>query len=327
MTNYYLGIDIGASKSHALIADETGRALGFGKAGSGNYEVIGYDGFQKVLHQITDEALVTAGVSKAQIKGAGYGVAGYDWEIDYSPILKITQTLSLDVPYAIVNDAVIGLLAGTSAGWGVSVVAGTSCNCRGRDAYGREGRVTGCGPNFGEYGGGYELVTKAIKAVSRAWSLRGPQTSITQAFIHYVGAADAEDLLQGLSRHRYRLPSSASLLVFDAALNGDQVAQDLLRWSGRELGNLAVGVIRQLELEALDFEVVLAGNYYKGSPLVVETMQEVIYAVAPKAQMVHLTAPPVVGALLLAMESASLDYLSVRDLLIETTSSLLDSSA
>ena len=33
MTRYYLGVDIGATKSHALIADETGRVVGFGAAG------------------------------------------------------------------------------------------------------------------------------------------------------------------------------------------------------------------------------------------------------------------------------------------------------
>ena len=30
---YFLGIDIGGTKSHALIADEEGRAVGFGQAG------------------------------------------------------------------------------------------------------------------------------------------------------------------------------------------------------------------------------------------------------------------------------------------------------
>ena len=33
MTRYFLGVDVGATKSHALIADETGRAVGFGPPG------------------------------------------------------------------------------------------------------------------------------------------------------------------------------------------------------------------------------------------------------------------------------------------------------
>ena len=34
---YFLGVDIGATKSHALIVAENGRAVGFGQGGSGYY--------------------------------------------------------------------------------------------------------------------------------------------------------------------------------------------------------------------------------------------------------------------------------------------------
>jgi len=46
---YYLGIDVGATKTHALIADEAGRCRGFGAAGPGSYQSIGYDGLARVL--------------------------------------------------------------------------------------------------------------------------------------------------------------------------------------------------------------------------------------------------------------------------------------
>lgn len=41
VTKYFLGVDIGGTKSHALVADETGQALGLGVGGAGNYEVVG----------------------------------------------------------------------------------------------------------------------------------------------------------------------------------------------------------------------------------------------------------------------------------------------
>ena len=44
MTRCFVGVDIGATKSHALVADEEGRAVGFGTAGPGSYEVIGWEG-------------------------------------------------------------------------------------------------------------------------------------------------------------------------------------------------------------------------------------------------------------------------------------------
>ena len=76
---YFLGVDTGATKSHALIADECGRALGFGESGPGNYEAVGWDGMRQALHTITHQALASAGIAREQITGAGFGIAGYDW--------------------------------------------------------------------------------------------------------------------------------------------------------------------------------------------------------------------------------------------------------
>ena len=64
---HFLGVDIGATKSHALIAEETGRAVGFGESGPGNYESVGWDGLRQALHTITDRALAAACIAREQI--------------------------------------------------------------------------------------------------------------------------------------------------------------------------------------------------------------------------------------------------------------------
>ena len=97
----------------------------------------------------------------------------------------------------------------------------------------------------------------------------------------------------------------------------------MIRWAGRELGSLAIGVIRQLGFEALDFEVVQIGSLYNGSPAMSETMLATIHEVAPGANAVRLTAPPVVGGVLLGMEKAGVDYPPLRQTLIQTTTILL----
>jgi N-acetylglucosamine kinase-like BadF-type ATPase len=311
MRSYFMGIDIGATKSHALIADEAGHAVGFGEAGSGNYENVGWDGLRQALRAVTGHALTTAGIDREQLAGAGLGIAGYDWPGEQEPTRQAIESLELGAPFEFVNDAVIALLAGASQGWGVAVVAGTSNNCRGRDQRGREGRVTGCGPAFGEFGGASELVDKAIQAVSMAWARRGPAT------------ADLPDLLEGLALGRYQLSHTAAPTIFLAAAQGDSVAQDTIRWAGRELGSLAVGVIRQLGFQSLDFEVVMAGSLYDGGLLLTEAMRAEIHAVAPGARFVRLKAPPVVGGVLLAMEQAQMQTEMIRPVLVESTCRLL----
>lgn len=327
MTRYFLGVDIGGTKSHALIADGTGHAVGFGAGGPGSYEVVGWEGLRRVLQAITDQALADAGIAREQIAGAGFGVAGYDWPAEREPTRQAIESLGLQTSFEFVNDAVIGLLAGASQGWGVAVVAGTSNNCWGRDRQGREGRVTGCGSWCGEYGGAVELVAKAVQAVAMAWTKRGPATRLTEAFIGLTGAANATDLLEGLALARYYLAAPAAPLVFQVAAEGDPVAQETVRWAGRELGSLAVGVIRQLGFEELDFEVVLSGSLYDGSPALSEEMRTTIHALAPGARLVRLTAPPVVGGVLLGVEQVGIQTAPLRQPLIESASKLLKKRA
>lgn len=325
MTAYYLGVDIGGTKSHALIADASGRAVGFGHGGPGNYEGVGWDGLRATLHAITDAALASAGLTRDQVAGAGFGIAGYDWPGERAPHLEAIASLGLACPTALVNDTLIGLVAGAPQGWGVGVVAGTGCNCWGRDPAGREGHVTGEGSLFAEYGGGGDLVYRAIQSISLAWSMRGPATALTEAFVARFGAVDVDDMLEGLSLGRLAPTADAAPLVFEIAAASDPVALDIVRWAGRELGGLAAGVIRQLRLEALDVDVVQIGSLYSGSPLLGETMLATIQAVAPRARPVRLTVPPVVGGALLGMEAAGIDFRPLREALIASTAALYQS--
>jgi N-acetylglucosamine kinase-like BadF-type ATPase len=320
---YFLGIDVGSTKTHALIADEGGRAVGFGVSGPGNPDGVGYDGLAQVLQGATNEALATAGIARGEIAGAGFGIGGYDWpSIDREPCLQTIGMLGLNAPVDVVNDAMIGLLAGAEEGWGVAVVAGTSCNCWGRDRERRTGRMTGFSW-LSEAAGAGELVQKAIQAVALEWTWRGPSTRLSQAFVELLEARDAEDLLAGLTKGRYHLHAAAAPTVFRVAAEGDPVAHELILWAGRELGSMANGVIRQLGFEELSFEVVMAGSFFNGSPLLAEAMGEAIHPLAPGARLVRLDVPPVVGGVLLGVEQAGVDPLPLRETLIGSTQEML----
>ncbi len=323
MTRYFLGADTGGTKSHALITDETGRALGFGEGGPGNPQGVGYPGLTEVLESVTTQAVAMAGIPREQIVSAGFGIAGYDWPSQREMTLCAIEPLKLSARLEIVNDSIIGLLAGATEGWGVAIVAGTGENCRGWDQNRHEGRVTGYGSEMGESGGGSQLVVKAAQAVVREWSRRGPATKLTQAFVELTGAGSLDDFVEGVALQRYSANSGIAPLVFRIAAEGDPVAIEVIRWAGCELGDMATGVIRQLNFESLEFEVVLVGSLYEGGPLLIDPMRETIHAVAPKATLVRLTAPPVIGGVLLGMEQIGVNGAPARQRLIETTQELL----
>lgn len=320
---YLLGVDVGGSKTHALIADEAGRAVGFGTAGTGNYQGVGYTGFLNSVRGSVEEAAAAAGISIQQIRGAGFGIGGFDWPSQLEKHRGVIASTGLDCPMEIVNDAVIGLIAGTSEGWGIAVVGGTGCNCRGRDRVGREGRVTGEGGRFGEWGGGIDLVAKAIQAVSYEWSRRGPHTELSATFLHLTGAQHLDDLIEGIDLGRYRPTADWAKEVFRIAYDGDEVARSLIQWAGHELGELACAVIRQLDLQQDELEVVQIGGLFAGGPLYTDAVHETVLKEAPRARFITLTVPPVVGAVLLGARASGLEPNSLREELIRSTERLL----
>src|SRR5688572_21812102 len=275
---YYLGADLGATKTHTLIVDQTGRALGFGESGPANHESVGYDGMFQSMHDGMVQALHSAGLKKEQISGAGFGVAGYDWPSEIEATVAVIDRLKLIASYKFVNDAVPGLIAGSEEGWGVVVVSGTGSNCRGWDRqHKREGRVTGHGVMMGEGAGGSELMHRCMQIVGYSWTKRLPETALAEAIIAHVGAKDLEDLLRGYTTYEYHIGAEAARIVFRVAEEGDQAARDLLDWAGTELGEMANAVIRQLEFEELAFDVVMTGSMFEGGSRLIEPMRETIH--------------------------------------------------
>lgn len=320
---YFLGIDVGSSKTHALIADESGQCVGFGKAGGGNHQGVGYAGTEKVLRESFEGALNTSGVDQARIVGAGFGVAGYDFPSDRPGHLQAIAALGLDCPVEVVNDGMNGLLAGATRGVGVNVTAGSSNNARGRGRNGSIGRIVGNGIEFGEYGGAIEIAARGLQMVNYAWIQRIPPTALTQLYLEALGAKTEVDLVEGVSSHRYHIHASLAVRVAEAARAGDEAALEVMRWAGEELGWLAVAVARQIEMDAEEVEVIQSGSVFEAGELITAPMRELVLKHCPRAKLMRLDGPPVVGAVILGMEQVQFDGYAVRDITVRTAKEMM----
>ncbi len=320
---YFLGIDVGSSKTHALIVDETGQCVGFGKAGGGNHQGVGYEGLEEALKKSFEDAFSMSGVEKAPIAGAGFGVAGYDFPSDRAEHLQAITTLGLSCPMEVVNDGMNGLLAGATRGIGVNVTAGSSNNARGRGRSGQEGRIVGNGIRFGEFGGATEIVERGLQMVNYAWIKRIPPTALTKIYIEAMGAKNEMDLMEGLSNGQYHLFPYLAIKIIDAARGGDGAARDLLCWAGNELGWLAVSVARQIEMETEEVEVIQSGSIFEAGEVLTEPMKELVLKHCPRAKLSRLDGPPVVGAVILGMEQAGFDGYAVRDQIVRTAKEIV----
>ncbi len=320
---YFLGVDVGSSKTHALIVDETGHCVGFGRSGGGNHQGVGYEGLTDVLRESFSQACETSGVNVASISGAGFGVAGCDFPSDREPHLQAIASLGLSCPVEVVNDGMNGLLAGATRGIGVNVTAGSSNNCRGRGQNGKEGRIVGNGIAFGEFGGAYEIAARGLQMVNYAWIKRIPPTALTQIYIKATGAKDEMDLMEGLSNGSYRLTASLAIRVMEAARQEDSAACDVMEWAGKELGWLAVSVARQIDMENEEVEIIQSGSVFEAGELIMKPMHRLVLRNCPKARLIRLDGPPVVGAVILGMEQTGFDGYAIRQNIIRTAKELV----
>jgi len=309
----FLGVDIGNTKSHALIADADGHLLGVGTSGSGSPEVLGYEHFGNTLRAMLKEALAQSGLNAADIKAGGFGVAGFDWPSQEAPCLDEIASLNLGGPSRLVNDALVGMLAGAPQGWGIGLVAGTGSNCWGMDAKGHIGRMTGMSHLMDEGGGGSSLVLWALQAVGKAWTMRGPQTLLTDLFLQHFGERDVLALLEKLAMNRELVDASLAPLIMRAAMEEDQVTMEILQRAAVDLASLCLGVARQLKLEKKYFDVVLIGGVFTASELIVQLVRNCVLNDMPGAHLIRLDSPPVVGGVVLATQQAGL-HLSLEAL-------------
>lgn len=311
-----LGVDAGASKTFALLCDETGHILGFGHGGPGNHQVVGPESALRHINLACQEALAATS-ARPPVDLAFFGLAGADLPVDYALLNPAIESLGLAKRVRIKNDTAVALRAGLTRPWGVAVICGTGFNAGGIAPDGREIQLPGLGALSGDWGGGADLATEVIRLVCRAWDGRGQPTALTEAVLCALGLATVEELISEMYQSQYdyypghfdqrRLLELVPLL-FEVALAGDQVARELITRLGTEVGVTAGAIIKRLGLESTDVEVVLGGSVFKGQgPLLLDTVTQAVRQVAPGAMIVLPEFEPVVGAVLLALETLGID--------------------
>lgn len=302
---FFLGIDAGGTKTHAVIAGQDGHILGAGRAGAGNWESAGLSGAGRVYTQALAGALAMAGLAVGALSGAGYGLSGVDWPSDTKRLGPVLRRLGVPGPHVLVNDAYVALRAGSDEGYGIATIAGTGCTVVGRNRAGEQFRTLALGNEWGDFGAASDVVRLATRAIAFAHLGRGPETRLSERFAEAYGADSVLDLVERITRRKADRPGGRlAPLVFATAADGDEVARAVLIAAGRELGQNAVAVARRLGLLAEPFDLVMAGGVFRAScPLFREALIETVRACAPLVRAAPLQAAPAIGGVLLAMDA------------------------
>jgi N-acetylglucosamine kinase-like BadF-type ATPase len=300
-----LGVEGNGSYCHAILVDPVGTLLGVGvNDDPANWDDVGIAAAAAAIRSCVIEALEAAGLSTADIEASVFALAGVDFPMDEERLSGIPSAIGVGEPHMIVNDSFAALRAGTDGRCGLVVVAGNGSVVAGRNEQGATFRSLGMGPMFGDSGSATDLAEAGVRAVAEAFLERGPVTSLTEILCAKSGVRFVVELLEGVARARID-PVPFAPSIIRAAEDGDAVAGALLASAGRTLGATAAHVARQLHLEGVAFDLVLAGSMFGAkSPMLIDELEVCVRAVAPDVKLVRLEFPPVVGAALLAIELA-----------------------
>lgn len=299
MPAYVIGVDGGGSKTIAVAANYEGEVIAIARSGPSNYQTIGVAAARESIAACLKGILTRVG-PEAECRAAFYALAGADRPADFAVIESFLAPLNPAPRWKIENDALAALALVSEDGTGVVVVCGTGTNCIGIDPQGNRVQIGGLGRIFGDRAGGTEIATLAYAAAVRSEDGRGRPTILASLLRQHLGLAHLEDLADKLfaSPCRFNLATLVPV-VFKAAEAGDEVAQEILRETGKELGISALAALRRLFPKEAKVKVVLTGGITKGpNTIVEEAMRAVVHAEYPAAEIVIPDTEPVLGAVL-----------------------------
>nr|WP_218853528.1 BadF/BadG/BcrA/BcrD ATPase family protein [Schumannella luteola] len=309
-----LAVDGGGSKTDVVAIDLDGRVVGHARGDGTNPQTKTWASSRPTLDALRSAALTAAagdvvGLDERRIVATHVYLAGLDLaeELDEGA-RELAHWSNADGSPAVVDNDLFALLrSGTLSPDAAVVVCGTGINALAVRVDGATARFPALGDISGDWGGGSYLGNRALWHAARAADGRGPATSLVDAVPAALGLASVSAVTEAF--HFGRLPGEAinrlSPVLLTAASAGDEVARGVVDQQADEIVLMATVALRRLGLLEKDVPVVLGGGVLAAQhPLLTARIVSELARLAPHATPTWVTAPPMLGAGLAALEAA-----------------------
>ncbi|WP_078591625.1 N-acetylglucosamine kinase [Streptomyces megasporus] len=311
-----LAIDAGNSKTDVALVAGDGSVLGSARGGGFQPPVVGAEAAVEALGETVVRAARDAGLD-ADAVGSGAPLAEHvsaclanaDLPREERELAALVDGRGWGRGSEVANDTFAILRAGLpddgSVRHGVAVVCGAGVNCVGVAEDGRTHRFPAVGRLSGDWGGGGGLAEEALWHAARAEDGRGEDTELARALPARFGLPDMYALIEAF--HLGDLPSGRRHdlvpVLFEVADGGDAVARALVHRQAEEIAVMATVALERLGLLDTPTPVVLGGSVVAARhQLLHGRLLELFAERAPRADVDVITAPPVLGAALLALD-------------------------
>ena len=264
-----VGVDGGGTKTRALVADESGKALADVEGPGSAVKPGQADRSAQVIAETVALALEAAEMTHVMPKVLCVGVAGVGRENERQALWQALAEREISEEILVHADATVALDDAFGDGPGVLLIAGTGSVAFGRGPTGTFARCGGWGPAIGDEGSGAWIGRRALSVVTAAADGREPETALTGAVLTAAQVNEVSELIAWAASATPAMLATLAPAVMSEAAAGDLRANALLSLAVEELTLHVRALARQLFTdERASVPVALTGGLLKrGQPL------------------------------------------------------------
>lgn len=225
--NTVLAVDLGKTSCRAQVV--YGHTVMCSVHGPGAPSLADYGGEQSAYLSITNALSQLSDTVKTRITHCGIGAAGVESGRAAARLLRkrLHETL-LQVPVAIINDALAAHIGAFAGGTGTTLITGTGAVAYGLGADGLLKQVDGWGPWLGDEGGGRWIGEQGLQHALRYADKRGAYTSLLDAVTTLTGNLGTLPQWVSETGEPARRLASFAPVVLDHARAGDIAAAGIV---------------------------------------------------------------------------------------------------
>lgn len=286
-TQYFLGVDGGATKCNVRLEDEAGHVIGCAVSGPANIRLSAMAAWQSIftaLEKISHASTITLNRESCQIH-AGIGIAGCEIAEAYAAFVQSPHPFTT---LFVLHDALAACLGAHGGKDGALIIAGTGVVGYQMEA-GRTAKVSGWGFPHDDAGSGAWLGLQAVAETLRVQDGRRPSSLLAKTVLaHFHQKIEA--LVEWANQANSTQFAVLAPLVVQAAAAGDQAALQLLQAAAREIEAVGAALLAQQKNPAKPLPCAMVGGV---APFLQPYLQQTL-----RDRLVTAQLPPEAGAIL-----------------------------
>ncbi|NOZ60105.1 MAG: hypothetical protein GXO74_00335 [Calditrichaeota bacterium] len=314
--SFFIGVDGGGTKTELVLLDAEGNLIVKTRVGSTNYQAVGASRVKQELLNGFQQLLKKSKVDVKRVADIFLGLAGAGRKNDQIEVKKLFDGTPYQGKIFVDTDAVIALAGAFGTKPGIVIISGTGSICFGKNSQGQFIRAGGWGYLLGDEGSGYFIGSSAIIAALKDFDGRGDRTQLLQEITSHFQLKSIDEIIPLIYQNKIDRIKIADLapLVFRVAKQGDLIAEEIIKTTGKELGMLARAVAVRLGFSGEEVKVALIGSIFKQRDYLINHISKELYEISWNVSITDAMFQPSFGAALLAMQRSNIE---INEMLLE----------